>query len=168
MQQKYDKYKKEKSRNLPTNLHGKKVSELKADFNCIRCFRKRLIKREFYTNCNTPKLLSKLDKQIRHQPRHQISQMRKDDGTFTSTLDESLNVILNICFPGCKDYLPENDIEWQNLVTLCKTKGKFNRKQYEYLSIYRIKEAIRNTKPHKAAGPNHIKPVVLKNLPQFM
>ena len=96
-----------------TRADIKKVRRCRTEFNRIRRFRKRKVKREFYSSSNTPKLLSKLEKSIRQQPRHQITLMRKNDGSFTTSLDESLDLILNKCFPGCSDYNITEDVEWQ-------------------------------------------------------
>ena len=155
-QKAYDDWQEARAKPNKSRSDIKKVSDLKRIFAKIRKFRKRKVKREFYTNCNTPKLISKLEKSVRSQPRHQISLMKREDGTFTSNLDESLDLILNKCFPGCEEYDIRKDEEWNNINDLSKVKGLIYRQTFPFITIYRIKEAFRNTQPHKAAGPDQI------------
>ena len=61
-QKAYDEW--QEARFKPNKLRRniKQVSDLKKAFSKIRKFCKRKVKREFYTNCGTPMLISKLEK----------------------------------------------------------------------------------------------------------
>ena len=142
------------------------LKALTKDFNKLKRFEKRKAERKFLSDCNTPLLMAKMNKILNSQPRHQIGILRKEDGTFTDSIDESLNLILNKCFPGFIEYNKDKIKELEDLEELSDSKGIMRKKNLPYLSLHRIKSSIKSTKAHKARGPDTIKPIVLRNLPE--
>ena len=141
------------------------VNSLTKDFNKLKRFEKRKAERQFLSDCNTPLLMAKMNKILNSQPRHQIGILRKEDGSFTSSIDESLDLILNKCFPGHQAYNKDSIEELEMIEETSAEKGLMVRRTFPYLSLHRIKTSIKNTKSHKACGPDTIKPIVLRNLP---
>ena len=109
--------------------------------------------------------MAKMNKMLNSQPRHQIGILRKEDGSFTDSLDESLDLILNKCFPGFKNYNSSKIDEIKHIKELSDKAGMITRNEISCLSIQRIKSSILSTKAHKACGPDTIKLIVLRNLP---
>ena len=77
-------------------------NKLTKDFNKLKRFEQRKAKRIFLSEANTPALVAKLDKILNSQPRHQIGLLRKEDGSFTNSIDESIKIIMAKCFPDSK------------------------------------------------------------------
>ena len=141
------------------------LNKLTKDFNKLKRFEKRKAKRTFLSESNTPLLMAKMNKILNSQPRNQIGILRKEDGSFTESLDESLDLILGKCFPGCTDYNSNSIQELNDIKSASDAKGVCLRTPLRYLSIHKIKTSIKSTKTHKACGPDTIKPIVLRNLP---
>ena len=138
-------------------------NKLTKDFNKLKRFEQRKSKRLFLSDCNTPALIAKMDKILNTQPRHQIGLLRKEDGTFTTSVDDSIKIIMAKCFPDSKEYNKCTQEELSDLIDLSNSKGVIKRKSLPYLSNHRLTESIKSTKTHKACGPDEIKPVVLKH-----
>ena len=138
-------------------------NKLTKDFNKIKRFEQRKAKRTFFSESNTPALIAKMDKVLNSQPRNQIGLLRKTDGSFTTSIDESIKIIMEKCFPDSKAYNRGKAEELAELEKESNAKGVIKRESLPYLTVYRLRESIKSTKTHKACGPDEIKPIVLKN-----
>jgi hypothetical protein len=81
--------------------------------------------------------------------------MRNPDGTLTESTDEVANLLLDTHFPNNKT---------QEII-VPNTNQTF-APHHDWINIKTIKQAILNFKNDKAAGPDQLKPIVLKNLPE--
>ena len=149
-----------------TKGQRRKLRQVSAHFNKLQRFEKRKAERLKFSECNTPKLVAQLNKIINSQPRNQIGLLKRDDGTFTDTVDESMELILGQCFPGSQRYTKTSDEEKEEIKKLSESKGKMRRHSKRFLSVGRMRQALNSTVSNKAAGPDAIKPSVLKNLPE--
>ena len=120
----------------------------------------------FLSECNTPLLMAKMNKILNSQPRHQIGVMRKEDGTFTDSIEESLDLILKKCFPGCINYNKEKVDEIKAIGEESDSRGRILKRKFKFITKNRVIQSIKSTKTHKACGPDTIKPIVLRNLPE--
>ena len=94
-------------------------------------------------------------KKIVGQTRHAgVGSLKKPDGTYTQDTKESIQLLVNNNFPDSREGWDEPE-----------TERPFVRKDFEWLTMERLKRAINKLDPHKACGPDEIKPVVLQNLP---
>ena len=148
-----------------TKGQRRKIRQVTAQFNKLQRFEKRKAERTKFSECNTPKLVAQLNKTINSQPRNQIGLLKREDGSFTETVDESMELILGQCFPGSQRYTKTSDEEKEEIKQFSESRGKIRRHSRRYLSVGRMRQALSSTKNHKAAGPDDIKPSVLKNLP---
>ena len=138
-------------------------NKLTKDFNKLKRFEQRKAKRTFFNDSNTPALIAKMDKVLNAQPRNQIGLLRKPDGSFTTSIDESIKVIMEKCFPGSQTYQQSKADELLEVKAKSNELGLIQRQSLPYLTVYRLRESINSTKTHKACGPDEIKPIILKN-----
>ena len=87
--------------------------------------------------------------------------VRKDD-TFTKTRKETATVLLETHFPKCETEGPETmETVWENF-----SKHSMITEVLDYLDPFKVRLAINTFSDFKAAGPDEIKPIILKHLPQ--
>ena len=97
--------------------------------------------------------MAKLNKMLKAEKSTQVDMLKRNDGTYTNSIPEVMELMMETNFPGCKkDWSePEED------------RG-FVYAELEWLGRDRIVRAIARMKPSKTAGPDELKPVVLQNL----
>jgi ribonuclease HI len=107
------------------------------------------------TEIQNPKDLAKLHKNLqnKHNNKH-LGMVKKPDGSLTETIDDMANTLLNTHFPNNSSY--ERPMPNTN-TTIAPN--------HTWINLKTIKQAISNFKNDKAAGPDLIKPIVLKNIP---
>ena len=113
--------------------------------------------RDFTSQVDSTHDAAKLNKVLNSNPTHDVGLLRKGDGTMCTNSNETINVLLGEHFPRCEigtdvPYSPKNK--------------KVHLKEYTWISPLIVKKAIDEFGPHKAPGPDQIKPVVLQNLPE--
>jgi hypothetical protein len=107
-------------------------------------------------NIQSYKDMAKLNKTIQQENNNRhIGMVKKADGTLTESEDEMAKTLLEKHFPGRKT-TPDRD----NL----QTKIVY-APSHPWITLTTFKQATTVFKDNKAAGPDEIKPIVLKNLP---
>ena len=124
--------------------------------------------RKLYHDSNTPQLTSKLNKIMANKPCQRISLLRRNDGVFTGSVEESINILMDKCFPGSKAYTKSYWDERMDLARLSESRGPIALKSFPHVTEARMRQAINGTFSHKSSGPDQIKPMVLKHLPGCM
>jgi hypothetical protein len=111
--------------------------------------------RQKCTDISDFKTLSKLNKALQqHNNNKHLGMVYNSQGEMTESVEEMADVLLDTHFPGStKHRLPDIKIE-------CTT-APF----HDWINPDSCKAAINRFKNDKAAGPDQIKPIVLKNLP---
>ena len=114
---------------------------------------------EMVRTTNSVPDMSKLSKILDKKEASRLGLVLKPDGTHTSSTKETLEVMLDEHFPGNE---PVQDID--NRSSLEGTPRAIDT--LDWITEYRIKKAIQQFEPHKAAGPDGLRPIVLKNFPE--
>ena len=103
--------------------------------------------------------MAKLNKILDRKESHFLGLITKEDGTSTVSTGETLQVMTNKHFPGsekCSDPDVRSNLE-----------GDPRRvDNLDWVTNRRIKLAIQQFKPFKAAGPDGLRPIVIQNLPE--
>ena len=113
--------------------------------------------------------MSKLNKILDSRESSTLGMVRKTDGTMCSTTEETLDTMVREHFPGAITYLPGEDVPEEHPFHVDDDPEADQLRPVhplEWVSNYRIKRAISHFGPHKSAGPDGFKPLVLKNLPE--
>ena len=99
--------------------------------------------------------MSKITKIIRRTKRQEVGLLRRPDGTKCTNTEEVLNLLLMEHFPQCLTNTVDTSVPNTH-----RTKVK----PLPWINLERVKSGIDLFGPHKAAGPDDIKPIVLQNL----
>ena len=133
-------------------------------FRTLRHEHRKLIEREkrkswkkFCSESKSSKEMSSLFKIIQNgQNQRHLGMVRKPNGKMTSSLTEMANTLLDEHFPGSTGDIP-----------LVATMGKLVVvPSFEWINPTRFRKAVDCFKNDKAAGPDKIKPIILKKLPE--
>ena len=120
--------------------------------------------RKFATDIPTLNDMAKFCQMVRRQPRHDIGVMRKDDGNFTSTTEESLDIVMDNAFPDSEE-VPNYHRRRVRLEN--ETLGQFTVPPIDFINVDTIRDSFSGFKNSKSAGPDQFKPRLLKNLPDL-
>ena len=116
--------------------------------------------REMVSEVNSVPAMSKLDKILDRKKASCLGLVIKPDGSSTSTTGQTLEVMLNEHFPG--------NMHLQDLDTRSTLEGDPRPiDPLEWITDSRIKKAIHQFEPFKAAGPDGLRPIVLQHLPDI-
>ena len=115
---------------------------------------------EFSSSIQDTKSLSKISKSLA-LPKNPPIGLLKNNGTITSSSDETLQVLMDCHFPGSIPPHGENN-ECTN-----KSLGNLFIKEsptFSYITKAKVKAAVNSFGWNKSAGPDDLKPIVLQNL----
>ena len=107
--------------------------------------------------------MASFNRMVKSSPRHDISVMRKSDGSFTLQPEEAINIVMDKAFP---DSVPIPDSRAGDIRELNDRLGPFTYPKYSFFSVSKIQESFLKFKNSKAAGPDLFKPRLLKQLPK--
>ena len=118
--------------------------------------------RKFATDLLDIKAMANFNKMTKAVPRDDVGVMRRDTGEFTTSTEESLEVVMASAFPESQPVLPhhQNAIRLQN-----ETLGPFMFPEMSFLKTETIEAAFKPFKNSKSPGPDKFKPRMLKQLP---
>ena len=95
--------------------------------------------------------VARLTRVLRNQRQCQLGMLRKSDGSYTETPAEALDLIMGESFP---DDIGAHKPMFEH--------GRGSRREVEtIITRRRVKRAIKNMGPYKAAGPDEIYPILL-------
>ena len=115
--------------------------------------------RELVRETNSVPAMAKLNKILDRKESSHLGMVTKSDGSSTSNTGETLRVMLDEHFPGS-----ENIIE---LDVRSSFEGDARPiDSLEWITNARIRRALNQFKPHKTAGPDGLKPIALRQLPE--
>ncbi len=86
----------------------------------------------------------------------------KADGQYTSTKQDTIELLMNTHFPGSLEAQPELEKQMEEIVRGDKPKRKVT--PLKWITTDKVKRAIASFSDYKACGPDGIKPVILKHL----
>ena len=117
---------------------------------------KRQSWRDFISEVDSTHQMSKVKKIIKRTRTQEVGLLRKPDGTKCQNSEEVISLLLEEHFPRCNTEEKDETIP---------SRQKVKVTPFPWLNIERLKTAIKLFGPHKGAGPDGIKPIVLQNLP---
>ena len=128
-------------------------------------YRKKCLKakmkdwQNFNTNQDSYDSINKLRKILERKQANRLGVLTKPDNTTTNPGQDTLQYLMESHFPSCQ---PIGESQTSNLKI--KTE-EINKTQIEGITLSNIEEAIHSFKSKKSAGPDGLKPFVLKELP---
>ena len=149
----------------PTENSSVEVCVAESNFSSLRKFYTDKQSKEFLNNVNTPAKMAKLNKIINNDDRHSLGLLKKPDGSLTENIEQSINVMYDKCFPDSTEYNRSSEEEDEEETRLSEEIGAFNAPSVPWITEKRIKRVLRSYAPHKSAGPDEIKPIMLENMP---
>ncbi len=110
----------------------------------------------FTESCNTPKDLATLNRIIQRKDNQNLGILQKGDGDFCDDHQETLQLLVDTHFP--KNRAPQGSSPSEERT------GVTDDERVSFITKEKVQEAIASFGDLKAAGPDDIKPVILKNL----
>jgi hypothetical protein len=114
--------------------------------------------RIFISQVETLPVMAKLSKILKSKPSKKLGLVRKSDGSLNTSPEESLETMVSEHFPG--------SIVTDNPTVPPKRDNKVLVKPVSWITPERTWAAINSFAPHKACGPDKLKPVVLQHFPR--
>ena len=129
--------------------------------------------RELVQETNSVPAMSKLNKILDKKEAGKLGFLTRNNGTTTCSTEETLQHMFEEHFPGsepCSEHahLPGSEPCSEHDIDIRSNKEGDPRPidRVEWINNFNIKVAIEHFKPDKAAGPDGLKPKVLKQLPE--
>ena len=116
---------------------------------------------KFTSEIKYPSDVSKLIKSFNNSKNNTLGLLKNKDGDYCDNPDESLSILLNKFFPG-HTTVPETEIASKDSDSMDWVEVK-NNKLNKTFTIKKVKTAFRHMGSYKLAGPDGIKPVVMKH-----
>ena len=108
----------------------------------------------------TTPAMARLNKIIDRKESAALGFLRRRNGTMCSSTNETLNILLREHFPGSK-----LTGEHPDDVPISGEEGTQPVRPLPWIDNFRVKKAIAQFSPHKTAGPDDFKPLILQHLP---
>ena len=125
---------------------------------------KRTTWRRFVTDTETEHKMSRLAKIAQHRERAQLHSLQKSDGLFTAPGEETILELSKAHFPDAVRDAPYEDPEDHRFLS----KETILNEKVEFLSLTKIRASLEKFHPYKAPGPDGIKAVALRHLPDVV
>lgn len=120
---------------------------------------KRLSWQKFTEDSSNPKAIARLNRIIQQKERVSLGLLKKPDGQFCSTAEETLNLLIQNHFPGSRS-THLNQHEAAPPVRSCDLLDD----RVDFFTPDAVFEAIKSFGSKKAPGPDGIQPLILKHL----
>ena len=103
---------------------------------------------------DNPSDVSKLIRSFYNNKNNALGLLKNEQGEYCNNPEDSLSIHLNQFFPGHTEVPEVDTLEWVNVR---------NNKLYNTFTIKNIKNAFHRMGSFKGAGPDGLKPIVMKN-----
>ena len=120
--------------------------------------------RQYVTDTETEHMMSRLAKIAQHREKAQLHSLQKEDGSFTAPGVETLQELAKAHFPSAVDAPPEEVYDERDFVS----KEEIESSRLEFLSTTKVRASLEKFHPYKAPGPDGIKAVAFKHLPDVV
>jgi hypothetical protein len=137
--------------------HIEEHSTLQKQYKKLIRSSKRKVWKEKCSNTTNFKEVAKINKMLQSNSKdNHLALLRKPDGSTTENIDEMADILLNTHFPNnSAQELPQTQVT-----------SKAIAPHYPWINTEKFNKAVQLFKNDKAAGPDLIKPIVLKQLPK--
>ncbi len=109
---------------------------------------------KFTSEIDNPSDVSKLIRTFNNSTNNALGLLKNDQGNYCNNPEESLSILLEQFFPGHTDVPLVDNMEWSKVR---------NNKLDNTFTIKKIKNAFHRMGSYKGAGPDGLKPIVMKN-----
>ena len=121
-------------------------------------------RQDFCNSIQDVKSLSKTSKALNQGSFNTIGLLKKTDGTFTLNSKEILNVLMDTHFPGSTPFKEGKESKSEEEEFLGNNFIE-NAAFLSYITVEKVRIALKSFNGFKAAGPDGLKPIALQNLP---
>ena len=105
--------------------------------------------------------MAKLFKIAQKRDRRSINTLLKPDGTLTDPGVDTIRSLTSTHFPAAQEGTVPFKHDPSRLIS-----SEEIRSAHEWIDVDKVRKSMKQFKPHKAAGPDKLKPIVFKYLPQ--
>ncbi len=112
---------------------------------------------QFCNEASDPKKVSMINKIVQHRDRISLGILRKADSTSCESPEESIDMLLDVHFPGSQTEEHIFQPDWDK-------KGELIAESTSFITEEKVRAAIRSFGSLKAPGPDEIQPLVLMHL----
>lgn len=154
---------KKKARKAFNQHMRRRTPETWADYKARKRELKNLIRRckrqswrDFCTGMETISGACRLQKMVSKDPFSKVELIRKTDGTMAENLEESLQVLMEVHFPGSF----KSDDPWAHLETGMQRVDRLEAERM--ITMDGVKSAIRSFSPYKTPGTDGIFPAMMQ------
>ena len=110
--------------------------------------------KKFTSEINNPSDVSKLIRSFNNSNSNALGLLKNEQGVYCNNPEDSLSILLNQFFPGHTDVPEVDNMVWSKVR---------NNKLDSTFTIKKIKNAFHRMGSYKGAGPDGLKPIVMKN-----
>ena len=121
--------------------------------------------RHFVTGTENEHRMSRLGKIAQHQDRAQLHTLQREDGTFTSPGEETLVEMAKAHFPTASRVTEDFQESVGNRRLLI---SEIKNPKNDLITISKVKASLNKFHPYKAPGPDGIKAIAYKYLPEVV
>ena len=114
----------------------------------------------FVNNIQKPKGMALLNSILKARENKILGILKRPDGSFCATPEESMDLLIDTHFPGNASAEARGEANHSS-------SASFSREDVEscaIISAEKVQAAVKSLGPHKAPGPDEIKPLVFQNL----
>ena len=141
-----------------------KYNEMKFQYKKAVKKAKIAFKKESISKISSIKDMSTFVKLTQKRENRTLGMLNKPDGTNCTTIEETLEHLMETHFPGSKKVDSDWKIMHENGIQIERAKNLESYSQ-EVVTVEKVRLAFSKFGDNKAAGLDEIKPIVLKNLP---
>ena len=136
-----------------------KKLQKKYKFQCRKAKRKSW--RFFLETTPNENKMAIVNKIIQQKNSNAVSTFIKEDGSTSTPGVETLRMLVDTHFPAAEEGIPQQPYSSLNAVTLHQVEQACQ----DWITVDTVRLALRAFKPGKAAGPDDLKPIVFRYLP---
>ena len=132
-------------------------------------FRKRCRKekakswQKFVSETKNEHNMAVLTRIAQHEDRKVVNLLRKNDGSISHPGEDTIKRLVEIHFPNADEVNKPEGPQRCRSVRVQST--VINDKFSEYITDELVRTALKKFKPHKAPGPDNLKPIIFRHLP---
>ena len=110
--------------------------------------------KKFTSKIDNPSDVSKLIRSFNNSKNNALGLLKNEQGEYCNNPEDSLSILLNQFFPGHTEVPEVDNLEWVKVI---------NNKLDNTFTIKKLKNAFHRMGSFKVAGPDGLKPIVMKN-----
>ena len=105
--------------------------------------------------------MAKLFRLAQKRDRRSINTLKNADGTFSEPGTDTIRILTNTHFPAAHPGKAQSSYDSSNKISVADLETRYE----DWINPLFVRAVMRKFKPNKAAGPDELKPMVFKYLP---